>query len=74
MDGLAVRVYANDHRPARVHVVGKGCEAVFILRAGAPELRENYGFGPCDVKRIEAGLSERMDEILAAWERIHGPA
>lgn len=74
IDGLAVRIYPNDHRPAHVHVIGNGCEAVFILRAGTPELKENYGFGPREVRRIEARLSERMDELLAAWERIHGPA
>lgn len=25
IDGLRVVVYPNDHRPAHVHVIGKGC-------------------------------------------------
>jgi hypothetical protein len=29
--GLRVAIYPNDHRPAHVHVIGKGCEAVFNL-------------------------------------------
>lgn len=29
--GLRVVVYPNDHRPARVHVIGRDCEAVFNL-------------------------------------------
>src|SRR6202162_1743041 len=43
---LRVVIYPNDHRPAHVHVIGNGCEAVFDLHCpnGPPELRENYGF------------------------------
>ena len=29
--GLRVVIYPNDHRPAHVHVIGKGYEAVFKL-------------------------------------------
>ncbi|MBK8386154.1 MAG: DUF4160 domain-containing protein [Candidatus Accumulibacter sp.] len=45
--GLRVVIYPNDHRPAHVHVMGNGLEAVYKLNApdGPPELRENYGFG-----------------------------
>lgn len=44
--GLRVVVYPNDHRPAHVHVLGGGREAVFNLNCpdGPPELRESYGF------------------------------
>ncbi len=57
--GLRVAIYPNDHRPAHVHVIGKGCEAVFNLHCpdGAAELRENYGFNLRDLNRIEAGLA-----------------
>jgi hypothetical protein len=43
---LRVAVYPNDHRPAHVHVIGNGHEAVFILSdsAGSVAIRENYGF------------------------------
>jgi Domain of unknown function (DUF4160) len=44
--GNRVVIYPNDHRPAHVHVIGGGNEAVFNLHcpSGPPELRENYGF------------------------------
>jgi hypothetical protein len=40
---LRVAVYPNDHRPAHVHVIGRGHEAVFILKGplGSIALREN---------------------------------
>jgi hypothetical protein len=73
--GLAVRIYPNDHRPANVHVIGDGCEAVFDLRGpfGAPQLRENFGFKPREINRIRIALSENLGALLTAWERIHGP-
>jgi Domain of unknown function (DUF4160) len=39
IDGLRVVIYPNDHRPAHVHVIGSGCEAVFNLHCpeGPPE-------------------------------------
>ncbi len=53
--GLRVVIYPNDHRPAHVHVIGRGCEAVFNLNcpAGPVELRENYGFSRREFVRIE---------------------
>ena len=55
--GLRVVVYPNDHRPAPVHVLGNGCEAVFNLRCpgGPPELRENMGFARRELARIAVG-------------------
>jgi hypothetical protein len=76
LDGLRVVVYPNDHRPAHVHVIGKGCEAVFDLNcpAGPVELRENYRFSRRKISKIETGLMERVDELCRAWEVIHGIA
>src|SRR5260370_25575848 len=53
-DGLRVVIYPNDHRPAHVHVIGRGCEAVFNLScpAGPAELRENYGFSRREIPQI----------------------
>ena len=44
--GLRIVIYPNDHRPAQVHVIGSGNEAVFNLGCplGPVHLRENYGF------------------------------
>jgi len=42
LGALRVVVYPNDHRPAHVHVMDGGCEAVFrlICPAGPVNLRE----------------------------------
>lgn len=31
LGGLRVVIYPNDHRPAHVHVIGAGNEAIFVL-------------------------------------------
>ena len=74
IDGLRVVIYPNDHRPAHVHVIGSGCEAVFKLNCpdGPPVLRENYGFAASKLSRITAGLASRLTSLCAEWSRIHG--
>ena len=74
IEGLRVVVYPNDHRPAHMHVIGRGCEALFNLScpAGPVELRENYGFSRREIARIHSALAGHLAELCAAWERIHG--
>lgn len=74
IDGLRMVIYPNDHRPAHVHVMGDGCEALFNLRCpeGPPELRENYGFNAGRLRRIRAGLVAQLALLCAEWRRIHG--
>jgi len=71
---LRVAVYPNDHRPAHVHVMGHGHEAVFTLNTpeGVVALRENYGFSQRDLVRIQSELAENRLALVCAWERIHG--
>lgn len=72
--GLRVVVYPNDHRPAHVHVIGGGCEAVFTLGcpAGPVEIRENYGFAGREISHIRAALGANVAALCVAWENIHG--
>ena len=74
LNDLRVVIYPNDHRPAHVHVIGRGCEAVFYLNCpgGPVELRENYRFRRRALTMIESGLSEHLMELCRAWEEIHG--
>lgn len=74
IDGLRVVIYPNDHRPAHVHVIGNGCEAVFRLNCpdGPPELRENYGFAARDLARIAAALNSGLPRLCAEWSKFHG--
>lgn len=73
-NGLRVVVYPNDHRPARVHVIGHGCEAVFSLHcpSGPSELRENYGFSRMELSRITRELNHQIKMLCASWREIHG--
>ncbi|MGA2025534.1 MAG: DUF4160 domain-containing protein [Syntrophobacteraceae bacterium] len=74
IEGLGVVIYPNDHRPAHVHVIGNGCEALFKLNCpeGPLELRENYRFAAGELSRINAALTSRLTQICAEWSRIHG--
>ncbi|TBW03900.1 DUF4160 domain-containing protein [Azotobacter chroococcum] len=73
-NGLRAVIYPNDHRPAHVHVMGHGCEAVFNLHcpAGPPELRENFGFSLKELNSIESMLAAELPTACAEWEVIHG--
>lgn len=72
--GWRVVIYPNDHRPAHVHVIGSGFEAVFNLSGekGEPELRENYGFDSKELRRIWAELQNNQAVLIKQWEAIHG--
>src|SRR5579863_2735931 len=66
--GLRVVLYPNDHRPAHVHVVGRGREAVFELNCsvGPVELRENYGFSRREIRHILRVLTDHLDELICS--------
>ncbi len=70
---LRVVVYPNDHRPAHVHVIGAGCEAVFNLNCpGGPlQLREDYGFSIAEIGKVKSALAEILGHLCAEWSRIH---
>ena len=70
-DGLEVVVYPNDHRPAHVHVIGRGCEAAFNLNCppGPVDRRENYRFSNRALRRILDALTAHLGELCR--EQIH---
>ena len=73
LGAFRVVIYPNDHRPAHVHVIGGGHEAVFNLHCpgGPAELRENYGFTRPDVRRIAVALTANVVLLCDEWRRIH---
>lgn len=73
-DGLRVVIYPADHRPAHVHVIGAGGEAVFVLNCpdGPPDLRESHGFGRSETGRIKGALAGRITALCGEWRKIHG--
>ena len=79
VDGFVVRVLGppREHPPPHVHVE-KGREAVVVIRlrmAGRPqELWKAYGMRRRDVIKAFRIVEEHHDELLKAWEEIHGKA
>ncbi|MGA2098984.1 MAG: DUF4160 domain-containing protein [Candidatus Acidiferrum sp.] len=71
---LRVVLYINGHRPAHIHVIGNGCEAVFDIHcpAGPVSVRENYGFKRKEIARLTEGLTEHVIGLCSSWEEIHG--
>lgn len=69
-----VVIYTNDHRPAHVHVVGGGGEAVFYLHCpeGPPELRESIGLSMPELNSIAAQLAAELLKLCDSWRNIHG--
>ncbi len=67
-------IYLNDHRPAHVHVIGGGSEAVFDLHCpiGPIELRENFGFGLREMASIRAALNADLIYLCDQWSVQHG--
>jgi Domain of unknown function (DUF4160) len=68
--------YFKDRRPPHVHVMGKGCEAVFELNCPAGPVRvwENYGFKRREIARPVEELTNQMSALCGAWEDIPGNA
>lgn len=71
---LRVVIYPNDHRPAHVHVMGNGGEAVFKLHCpdGPPELRETYGYDRAHVNAIAKALARELTGLCTDWRTLHG--
>jgi len=69
LSGLRV-VYPNDHRPAHVHVIGNGDEAIFELNCpdGPVSLRGNFGFAQHELTSIQKTLSEQVEQLCKAWD------
>ena len=66
--------YLNDHRPAHVHVIGRGVASIWDLHCPHRplELRENYGFSRSAIVRIKTALSARLAALCEQWRKIHG--
>ncbi|MBV8186596.1 MAG: DUF4160 domain-containing protein [Alphaproteobacteria bacterium] len=74
--GFRIVIYPADHRPAHVHAIGHGGEAVFFLDcpSGPPRLREVYGLSRSEVVRLRRALASEIPLLCATWEQIHGQA
>jgi hypothetical protein len=69
-------IFPADHRPAHVHAIGHGGEAVFNLRCpkGPPELRETYGLSKSEIAGLRKVVASHLKVLCEAWEAVHGGA
>lgn len=72
--GFRFVIYPADHRPAHVHAIGHGGEAVFNLGCphGPPELREVYGLSRSVTAAARTIVSDHLMTLCEAWEALHG--
>ena len=71
--GLAIGIYAHDHEPPHVHVLGDGeIKIVFSGRAGRPEVIRTRGMRAADVRKALAAVTANRDMLLDWWRQIHG--
>jgi hypothetical protein len=67
------RVYIWSHEPdepAHVHVDRDNLSAKFWL--SPVRLARNLGFSAHELRQIQGVLEAHQQELLRAWERIHG--
>lgn len=74
--GFRFVIFPADHRPAHVHAIGHGGEAVFNLRCpkGPPELRETYGLSKSEIAGLRKVMARHLKVLCEAWEAVHGDA
>ena len=71
--GYRFVIYSNDHEPAHVHVLGKGCEAK--VQSDGPAglaLIWQVGFAANDLRRVMDETMRERARLLLRWREIHG--
>lgn len=70
--GLRFAIYADDHEPAHVHVIGDGEMKVAISGAdGKPELIDANGMKRGDIRKAVRIVTERQGYFMERWREIH---
>ena len=74
--GLRIVIYANDHRPPHVHVIGPDAEARIALagEGDKPRLMTNEGLSRREVAEALVEVSRNRDFLMQRWREIHGDA
>ena len=68
--GLRFIIYVDDHRPPHIHVDGRGVAKIAL--EPKVELIWDRGMTKPDVKRALDVVTDGRDEMIKAWNRIHG--
>jgi len=74
VNGFQFIIWPDDHEPPHVHVFKGDGEAKVSLGNGEqpPAFVTIYGLSRREAKFIWRVVAEHQDELLAAWEKIHG--
>lgn len=73
--GFRFVIFANDHTPPHIHLVGQGGEAKVVLdgeESGGVRLDWSTGIGAGDMRRLLQEVEQRKSLFLDEWRRIHG--
>jgi Domain of unknown function (DUF4160) len=72
--GLRFVIFTDDHRPAHVHPIGGGGEAMIDFGAadGPPRLVWAKGLSTADIIRAMTEVAGEQRRLRAAWSRIYG--
>ncbi len=71
--GLRFVIYANDHKPAHLHVYGDGEAKIELFGpSGEPLLLYAVGMSKSDLRRAMRIVNDRKSEFLAGWSALHG--
>lgn len=68
-NGVSIRVNPRDHKPAHVHVTGKGGNARFNLETMT--WMDHDGFTRSDLRAIEEVITRRREECMEEWRHNH---
>lgn len=75
LKGWRFYFYSNERdEPPHIHVAKADAEGKFWLDADSYDVRAafTYGMGPADHRFIRKTLFEHFDELLEAWNDVHG--
>jgi hypothetical protein len=70
-NGFEFRIWPNDHAPPHVHAWKAGGTAKIELVDGFGVVKVR-GMSEMDLVRAVRIVMENVDELLNAWEEIHG--
>jgi hypothetical protein len=71
--GFRIMVFAHDHDPPHVHIVGSGRAKIMLgPNKGRQQLAYQFGISKGDLRGIMAAIAENHDLLIAEWEKFHG--
>jgi len=71
--GFRFVIFADDHEPAHVHVIGDGAAKINLVGPGGkPELVSNDGLKAGDLRKAMRIVTGEKAKMLKAWSEQHG--